>query len=119
MKTLLAEFTRIRAAGGVDPDWEHDRALHRTIAEASGNRRLVAEIGRYGEVVQTVREIVGSHTYGIHETTADEHLAILDALVREDPAETSAAMRRHLAQASHSAAAAVARMRSHSSRTSP
>ncbi len=71
---LLSIFTQLRETGGFDPDWEHDRNLHRVIAEASGNRRLLAEISRYGDVIQTVREIVGEQDYGIHETTADEHL---------------------------------------------
>lgn len=111
LDSLLAAFTRIRESDGFDPDWEHDRTLHRTIAEASGNRRLLAEIARYGDVVQTVREIVGEQDYGIHETTADEHLGILGALASHDADRAAAAMRAHLAQASDSAAEAVLRMR--------
>jgi len=112
IESLIAAFTRIRESGGVDPDWEHDRTLHRVIAEAAGNRRLRAEIARYGDVIQTVREIVGEQAYGIHETTADEHLAILGALASHDGDRAAAAMRSHLAQASDSAANAVGRMRS-------
>lgn len=108
---LLSIFTQLRENGGFDPDWEHDRRLHRVIAEASGNRRLLAEISRYGDVVQAVREIVGEQDYGIHETTADEHLSILGALASHDPDRAAAAMRAHLAQASDSAADAVGRMR--------
>ena len=108
---LLSLFTQLRETGGFDPDWEHDRNLHRVIAEASGNRRLLAEISRYGDVIQTVREIVGEQDYGIHETTADEHLSILGALASHDPDRAAAAMRAHLAQASDSAAEAVGRMR--------
>jgi DNA-binding GntR family transcriptional regulator len=111
LDSLLAAFTRIRESGGVDPDWEHDRTLHRIIAEAAGNKRLYAEIARYGDVVQTVREIVGGQDYGIHETTADEHLDILAALARFDAGRAADAMRKHLAQASDSAAEAVGRMR--------
>lgn len=111
LDSLLAAFTRIRESGGIDPDWEHDRTLHRAIAEASGNRRLFAEIARYGDVIQTVREIVGGQTYGIHETTADEHLDILAALSSREADRAAEAMRLHLAQASDSAAEAVRRMR--------
>ena len=111
LDSLLAAFTRIRESGGVDPDWDHDRRLHRIIAEASGNRRLLAAISRYGDVVQTVREIVGGQAYGIHETTADEHLDILAALVSREADRAANAMRLHLAQASDSAALAVGRMR--------
>ncbi len=111
LDALLAAFTRIRESGGFDPDWEHDLTLHRVIAEASGNRRPFAEIARYGDVVQTVREIVGGQDYGIHETTADEHLDILAALSRRHAHAAAAAMRAHLAQASDSAAEAVRRLR--------
>jgi DNA-binding GntR family transcriptional regulator len=108
---LVAAFTGLRESGAADPEWENDRVLHRVVAEASGNRRLFAEIARYGDVVQTVREIVGGQDYGIHETTADEHLDILAALARNDAAGAAAAMAAHLAQASQSAADAVRRLR--------
>ena len=112
LDALLGVFTRIRESGGIDPEWEHDRLLHRVIAEASGNRRLYAEISRYGDVVQTVREIVGGQDYGIHETTADEHHDINAALARFDAESAAEAMKKHLSQASDSAAEAVGRMRS-------
>jgi len=111
LRSLLTIFSQLRETDGFDPDWEHDRTLHRVIAEASGNRRLLAEIARYGDVVQAVREIVGEQDFGIHETTADEHLAILSALADHDAERAEASMNTHLAQASDSAAQAVARMR--------
>jgi DNA-binding GntR family transcriptional regulator len=112
LASLLTAFNRIRESGGIDPDWKHDRTLHRTIAAASGNLRLSSEISRYGEVIQSVREIVGEQSYGIHETTADEHLAILEAIQQGDSEGAAAAMKAHLAQASQSAANAADLMRS-------
>lgn len=112
LESLVESFTAIRESGGIDPEWEHDRSLHRIIAESSGNRRLFSEINRYGEVIQTVRDIVSDRDYGIHETSADEHLAILRALQKGDPELAASAMRNHLAQASHSAAEAARFMRS-------
>ncbi len=111
LDALAAAFAGIRESGGVDSGWEHDRTLHRVVAEASGNRRLLVEIARYGDLVQTVREIVGGQTYEIHGTTADEHLEILSALARADAPAAAEAMRAHLAQACGSATAAVAQMR--------
>lgn len=111
LDSLAAAFARIRESGGVDSDWEHDRTLHRVVAEASGNCRLFAEISRYGDLVQTVREIVGGQAYAIHGTTADEHLEILAALARRDSDAAAEAMRAHVGQACHSAVAAVGRMR--------
>ena len=112
LEALTAAFTHIRESGGIDSGWKHDRALHRMIAEASGNHRLSSEISRYGEVIQAVREIVGEQDYGIHETTADEHLAILQAIGQNDASSAAAAMKLHLDQASDSAATAARLMRS-------
>ena len=111
LRSLFDSFTAIRESGGIDPDWKHDRTLHRTIAAASGNHRLSSEISRYGEVIQSVREIVGEQSYGIHEKTADEHLAILEAIRQGDADDAAAAMKAHLAQASGSAAKAAGLMR--------
>lgn len=114
LEPLRAAFLRIRESGGVDSDWEHDRELHRVVAEGSGNRRLLTEISRYGDLVQIVREIVGGQALAIHETTADEHLAILTALTEGDASAAAEAMRAHLSQARDSAAASVGRMRERS-----
>lgn len=112
IEAMIAAFEKIRDQGGVDPDWESDRELHTAIAEASGNRRLAAEIARYGELVQLMREIVGEQALGgIHNTTVNEHLDILHAIERRDEASAAEAMRRHLAQAADSAAGATLRRR--------
>ena len=111
LDSLIAAFTRIRDSGGVDPDWQHDRTLHRVIAEASGNSRLSSEISRYGDVLWSVRQVVGERDYGIHEMTADEHLSILKAIGENDSEAAAAAMKLHLEQASDSAAAAAELMR--------
>lgn len=108
---LVAAFTRIRESGGVDPEWRHDRALHSSIAETSGNPRLASEITRYAILVQAMREIVGEQALGIHATSAEEHLEILQALKSRQPTAAAEAMARHLAQASDSAIAALAAMR--------
>ncbi|MCB1230157.1 MAG: GntR family transcriptional regulator [Verrucomicrobiae bacterium] len=109
----LAAFERMREQNAADAGWREDRKLHAAIADASGNRRLAAEIGRYGDIVQLMREIVGARTLGdIHSTTVNEHLAILHAIQRREPEAAAAAMRNHLEQAAESASlAAEARRR--------
>lgn len=109
---LIHEFTEIRVRGEEDPDWRLDRTLHQSIAEASGNHRLLAEIFRYGDLVQAMREIVGERTSDIHTTSVDEHLAILEALRAGNPEGASRAMKSHLDQASESAIAAIETLRS-------
>lgn len=108
---LRKAFEEIRTSNGVDPGWHHDRDLHLSIAEASGNRRLGIEIARFGDIVQAVREIVGNCIQGIHSTSTDEHLAIIDALLGKDSEAAAAAMSLHLAQAANSAADSVVELR--------
>lgn len=108
---LIEQFHEIQSTGGIDPDWELDRDLHSRIADFCGNRRLTAEIERYGELIQTIRDIVGEQTKGIHLTSAEEHLAILEGLRKRNPEMAAAAMRNHLSHASESAISAMEAMR--------
>lgn len=107
MKELAAGFRRIAETGAEDAQWTLDRRLHGAIAQASGNRRLAGEIARYGELVQTVREVVGQQRLGIHRLTAEQHLAIIEALLSGDGGGSAEAMRQHLEQAAGSAAIAI------------
>lgn len=109
--SLILSFEQIRDSGGEDPNWEHDQQLHQLIAESSGNRRLATEIARYSTLVQTMREIVGERMQGIHSASADEHLAILQALRGRRSSVAARAMQDHLRQASDSAIAAMLEMR--------
>lgn len=104
---MIDGFEKIHDTGGIDRDWALDRQLHESIAAAAGNRRLSKEIGRYNSLVQTIRRIVGEQAFGIHRTSAEEHLAILHALREGDPNRAAEAMKRHLAQASSSAGKAL------------
>jgi len=108
---LQEGFAELSEGHRVDREWELDRDLHRTIAEASGNRRLAGEIGRYGNLVQAVREAVGEQSEEIYAITLREHLEILDRLIEGSAVGAAAAMRDHLGQAAASAVAAVAAMR--------
>ncbi|MEM1295181.1 MAG: GntR family transcriptional regulator [Verrucomicrobiota bacterium] len=103
IERLHQQFRTIQQSGGVDPDWRHDRALHHAIAIASGNPRLSAEIERYGNLVQAIRQIVGETVIEIHTTTADEHLAIVEALQSRQANRSAEAMATHLQQAAESA----------------
>lgn len=112
VEALLDKFRAIRESNRQDQDWELDRELHQAIALSAGNRRLLAEIARYGNLVQFIREVVGERTFGIHTTSADEHIAILESLAERDPEAAVETMRRHLDQAAASAVTALEQMRS-------
>ena len=109
--SLVSGFEKIRDENLSDSDWSLDRSLHAAIATAAGNRRLSTEIERYNGLVQTIRKIVGAHALGIHRTSADEHLAILNALENHDAAKAADAMKNHLEQASRSAVDATRELR--------
>ena len=111
IESMISDFETIRDNEGVDSDWTLDRHLHQSIAEAAGNRRLSSEITRYNSLVQTIRQIVGEQAFGIHRTSAEEHLAILDALHKKDSQRAAEAMSLHLEQASSSAVEAMQRLR--------
>ncbi|MCQ4159338.1 GntR family transcriptional regulator [Roseomonas sp. GC11] len=76
--------------------WAQDDALHRGIADASGN----AEMGRVIHDLRQRTRIFGLHR--IPERFArgrEEHLAILDAIAARAPEEAAQRMRHHLDQA--------------------
>ncbi len=111
VQSLTQAFEKLKQSGKPDLQWQLDRRLHTAIAEACGNPRLANEIARQGELIQTVREIVGDELRGIHSTTLEDHLAILDRLRDRDGPGAAEAMRKHLDQAAASAVKAVVKLR--------
>jgi DNA-binding GntR family transcriptional regulator len=107
---LRTAFDQLRREQRPDNDWQLDRELHAAIAHAAGNPRLAAEIARYGDLVQTMREAVGSVLADIHSTSLTDHLRILRCLKQRNPEAAAKAMRRHLAQAAESALIALRRV---------
>lgn len=108
---LKIAFENLRRENLPDREWKLDRELHSAIAHAAGNPRLAGEIERYAELVQTVREAVGTVLQDIHSTSVSDHLRILRCLQRRDPDAAAEAMRRHLSQAADSAIQALQRVR--------
>jgi DNA-binding GntR family transcriptional regulator len=104
---LKLAFTTLRREQLPDTDWKLDRELHTAIAHAADNPRLAGEIARYSDLVQTMREAVGTVLADIHSASLTEHLRILRCLKQRDPDAASEAMRQHLAQAASSAVAAL------------
>jgi len=73
---------------------ECDRLFHWRLAELSGNPYLA-------QALAPVNMLAGLYLHGTPrpwEDTAPEHLAVLDALERRDPAGAAGAMRRHIAR---------------------
>lgn len=108
---LQEAFNRLKKNKLPDHQWHLDQQLHSAIAEASGNPRLASEIARQATLIQTVREAVSDAMQGIHTTTLNDHLRILDRLKARDADGAAEAMQKHLQQAADSAAKSVVQLR--------
>ncbi|HEY0036504.1 MAG TPA: FadR/GntR family transcriptional regulator [Longimicrobium sp.] len=75
---------------------EANRAFHREIALASGNQVLHQLLQALGNVFQEEQRFVNA-THAARERFHREHLEILDALERRDPARAGALIEAHLA----------------------
>ena len=107
LESLNGNFEALRKENRPDEGWKLDQLLHTTIATHSGNIRLAAEINRYTLLVQTMREAAGKVLSGLHSTSINEHLDILNRIALGDGPGAGAAMKKHLQQAEQSARAAI------------
>ena len=88
------------AAGPGAPDWtarwaDFDDAFHVAVAEASGNRRLAADIGRYRLLHRGFN--IGATDRAALQGPLAEHVAILDALTARDGRKARELMVAHIA----------------------
>lgn len=85
----------------VDKARRTDSRLHDVIAESCGNQFLAKEIGRLKLLFRAFRDAawkqrVADNDYYRFTEEADEHLAIVEALIAGDAKEASRAMARHI-----------------------
>lgn len=93
LRQLLAEAgKRLESRRAVS---DANRAFHREIAHASGNPVLHQLLEALGGVFQEEQRFVNA-THAARERFHHEHLQILDALERRDPARATTLMRQHL-----------------------
>lgn len=74
---------------------ELDQELHGAIAAACGNERLAFEIWRYGEVMQSIRRVVGNRRES-QVCAVAEHLRIIDSLLRQEADQAADRMAEHI-----------------------
>jgi DNA-binding GntR family transcriptional regulator len=104
LRRLAAELRRLAAAPR-SPQWSVDTRrldsdLHELIVAHCGNERLAYEIGRYRTLFRTLRDVrhqrrQSRSDYQQMDENA-EHLAIVEALLADRPAEAADAMTRHI-----------------------
>ena len=92
------------------PTWSNDilqldARFHDLVANSSGSDRLAEEIGRYRDLIDSIRETVRS-THA-QETATAEHTAIIDFLLARDPARAAEAMSGHITRGTESAVASL------------
>ena len=99
LETLKSQSTELLHRDK-EEDWTEeamdvDRQMHNLIVESCDNDRLTDEVHRYDVLIQAIREVVGNQ----QETQTQailEHLAVIDALLANDPEVASAQMARHI-----------------------
>lgn len=98
LERLQAEIQSLQNGGGSkwsEREMATDRQLHELIAVHCGSARLADEIRRYNLLVQAGREIVGNQRQA-QERAMSDHLAILDALLKNNAERAAEAMARHI-----------------------
>jgi GntR family transcriptional regulator, rspAB operon transcriptional repressor len=99
LKTILRErrqlFESRRDEPWVEREMASDRQLHELITASCGSGRLAREIRRYDILVQALRDA----TYEKNRTQEyppDDHVAIIDALLADDPETARLKMAEHI-----------------------
>ena len=75
-----------------------DMEFHHAIARLSGNEAFVSVLKQYETQVAYSLQLPFANPKGIWET-ADEHLAVIDAIANQDPGAARQAMQTHLLRA--------------------
>jgi DNA-binding GntR family transcriptional regulator len=79
----------------IDSKESHDRQFHDFISRTSGNMSMAAEISRFNNLVQTMREIMAEKVKIPVEYSVEEYLDILEVIKAGKPNEAAKAMQRH------------------------
>jgi len=103
IQELKDVFLELQARRPFDAAWERDEwvadcRLHTLVVKHCGNARLSEELASYGELIQIVRETVGNRRH-MQVQAIDEHIAILEGLLRNSPEAAGEAMRLHIRSA--------------------
>lgn len=77
---------------------DEDESLHSTISGSCGNQRLREEISRYRSLLSCIRRAVAGYDYPFR-LALSEHLAVIEAIQRQQPDEAANAMTHHILSA--------------------
>lgn len=101
LKQLKSQATDLMAKE--PPEWAsmvitHDDDFHTLIASSCGNQRLSEEIFRYRSLLTSIRRAVADHHFPF-DLALPEHLAVIEALLKNQPDEAAKAMTHHILSA--------------------
>lgn len=74
---------------------EVDMALHDLVLRSCGNGRLRLEVKRYEEMMRCIRQVAGNRR-DIQAQAIEDHLALIDALLDEQPEAAAGRMAEHI-----------------------
>lgn len=97
-RDLRKVFTAMERAADADDEfalWEHDRSFHRTLLEASGNRRLAQYVDGLRDTVLRRGVSTARSSRSLHDIVS-EHLEILVRIEDVDADGAAAAMHDHV-----------------------
>jgi len=77
---------------------DEDESLHSLISASCGNQRLKEEISRYRSLLNCIRRAVAGYHYPF-TLALPEHLAVIEALLQEQPDQAAKAMANHILSA--------------------
>jgi DNA-binding GntR family transcriptional regulator len=95
LQSQISRLTRKESANWNTEVIAEDENLHSLIAASCGNQRLKNEIFRYRSLLACIRRAVAGHHFPF-TLALTEHLAIIEALLRQQPDEAAKAMTDHI-----------------------
>lgn len=106
LEASVKRYERAVDTGDMDALADTDRAVHESIARASGNKYLVQVLDSVHDLVQDIRHAM-VFIPGRPARIAMEHQPVLDAILARDPAAAARAMSHHVRNAEEEIRAAT------------
>ena len=91
----LDSLIRQKTTGWSNLAMDLDARIHTLITAGCGSLRLGYEIGRYCNLMQSIREVIGDKNH-VQRSAVEQHIEIVDALIDADAEGACRAMARHI-----------------------
>jgi GntR family transcriptional regulator, rspAB operon transcriptional repressor len=95
LRSQTADLMSKESSDWTDRVMKSDDDIHMLIASSCGNQRLKEEILRYRSLMMCIRRAIAAHNFPF-KLALPEHLAIIDALLHQQPEVAAKAMTNHI-----------------------